>query len=257
MNPDDRQPHGFGIALDGDRSEVAAWLAANAAPGRWPIDTLIPVHHKRQGSPSVGWTAYVLGLRVEVGEEAGGEDDGGEDDGPPGVGLAAEVLDAIDTGPGSLVRRVDVVRLQPELDMFYPKIGGAARAKGMLQAVEYVISRPESRHDYYTTQYEFSGPAMRRLHDADRCGRFIGFEMVDVLHRVDGIPDHDVIHLSGFRPLQGLKSIRRFWPAFDAAAAASGRSQSGKEIAKNWDNQRTKEVVRVRQLWPETIAPDD
>ncbi|MEM9513970.1 MAG: hypothetical protein AAGA42_03850 [Actinomycetota bacterium] len=252
VNPDDQQPHGVGIMLDADRSAIESWLATNTPPGRWPIDTLVPVHHNRQGTEAGAWTAYVIGLRTEAGDAADAQNG---DAGPPGDGLAADVLASINTSAETLVRRVDVLRLQPGLDMFYPRTGGAAGAQGMIQTIEYVTSRPETRDDYYTTQYEFSGPAMRRLHDADRVGRFIGFEIVDTLHRVDGIPEHDVIHISGFRLTQGVKAARHFWAAFDAAAAASGRSESGKQIVKNWDTQRTKNQVRVRQLWDRTIAP--
>lgn len=178
------RPQGVGLALDGDRVAIAGWLSVNTPPGRWPVDVVIPLHHKRLGTAPATWSAYVIALNV----------------GAPSDGSAADRRDA-----------------------------AGALAAGLIEAVEYVTSRPEAGDEYYRTQYEFSGPAMRRLHARDRNGRFVGVEIVDSPFRTDAMPEHDVIHVSGFTVWQTIKAIPHFRGAFEAAAADIGRP-SGQAI---------------------------
>lgn len=238
--PAHRERHGFGLALDGSSEEVGRWLTTHMARGRWPLDTVIPLHHARQDAEGGGWTAYVIAL---VADDAYAAD------------VTTELVAAIGEGGGAC-RRVDLLRLQPGLDLFYPRRGGADRQRGMLQFVEYVASDPAARARYYETQYRFSGPAMQRLHERDRNGRFVGFEVLETPHRTAGMPPWDVVHVSGFRPLQALKGFPRFRQAFQEAAEAIGEP-SGRAIIKGWDEIRTKRMVRARQLWSHTVVADD
>jgi len=109
----------------------------------------------------------------------------------------------------------------------------------MVQHIEYVFSREEERLEYYDSQYEFSGPAMRRLHDRDLNGRFIGVEVGNRLAGDGDVPDWDVVHVAGFTPLQMIRAVPHFRRAFaDAAAALDGPDY--RERMLRWDQQRDK-----------------
>jgi hypothetical protein len=226
---------GFGICLDGDRRTVTGWLERHAAEAGAAFDKVIPLHHRRQVSEAgVGWSSYVLILTC-----------------------AERLVDAerfafgIEEGDAHM-RRLDRLRCQPGLDMFSPK-RNSARQRRMVQMIEYVTSDPQTRGRYYRDQYEFSGPAMRRLYDDHRTGRFIGFELIEPIAAVEGMPTWDVIHVTGFTPTQAIRAVPVFWRAFDDSAAALGRFESGKEIVAAWDDVRVKRTVRVRQLWDHTV----
>ncbi|MEM9881007.1 MAG: hypothetical protein AAF862_17210, partial [Pseudomonadota bacterium] len=60
---------------------------------------------------------------------------------------------------------VDAITLQQNLDMFYTKDRGLETEPRLLQWLEYVVSDPGARSDYYQTQYRFSGPAMRAMRE--------------------------------------------------------------------------------------------
>lgn len=123
----------------------------------------------------------------------------------------------------------------------------------MLQFIEYVFSDPSERDDYYQCQYEFSGPAMRRLYERNLCGRFMGVEIGERLYGDDSMPLWDVVHLAGFTPAQMLLSVPYFKKAFRDAAESLGGPSAKEKIAK-WEQQREKHQIRVRQNMPATIV---
>ncbi|MFY1636468.1 hypothetical protein ACN27F_24870 [Solwaraspora sp. WMMB335] len=168
------------------------------------------------------------------------------------VGARAATLDELATelvgAAGRQLRSVDLLTLQPNLDMFHPVRQRTGRTRRMLQWIEYVVSDPARRDTYYPQQYVFSGPAMRRLHERGHCERFVGFEVTERRHGPVGEPAWDVLHISGFRPGQMFGMLPRFRSAAQAQAeAVYGAGSSARSILTGWDEVRTKEVVRARQ----------
>lgn len=231
MTDDGSRRFALGVALDGSRDEVEGWLSQNL-PGNsgMSLEALLPFHHRRQEE---GWSAYAIAL-------------------PSGpVERASEVVQRFEDGLSEAarvsLRKVEHLRLQTGLDMFYPLRGGVAAEGKMLHSMEYVRSRPEKREEYYRTQVIFSGPAVRRMHVCDQFGRFIGFEVVRVMYSAVGMPEWDVIHVSGFSPWQFIKIQFNLRRAFEDAAHAIGKP-SGREIMRGWDAQREKRTVFACQI---------
>lgn len=151
------------------------------------------------------------------------------------------------------LQSINRVHGQRSIDMPYP-LSGKIKESSLLQWVEYVYSAPEHRADYYQSQYEFSGPAMRRLYEANRVGRFMGVEIQENLFRNQAFSSWDVVHVSGFTPLQLLRSLPHFRAAWRARATELA-GESAAERLKKWDVQRTKYQIRARQLMAGTISP--
>lgn len=141
---------------------------------------------------------------------------------------------------------VNQIRPQPGLDMIYPLKGGRTREYRMFQSIEYVFSDPKHREHYYQSQYEFSGPAMKRLYQQDIIGRFIGVEIVDRLLDTPNMPQWDVVHLAGFRIPKMLRSIPRILRMWNEVAEALG-GPTAMERVRTWQSQRTKYIRNIRQ----------
>jgi hypothetical protein len=144
------------------------------------------------------------------------------------------------------LRCVNRARAQPEINMVYPIKRGLQREPRLIQTIEYVASQSAHRQDYYQSQYEFSGPAMQRLYQRDRTGRFMGIEIVERLIDSPNMPLWDVIHISGFTPWQGIRAIPHFWRAFQQSAAQLG-GPSAWERMQTWSAQRVKVQTRAQQ----------
>ncbi|MEM9564442.1 MAG: hypothetical protein AAGA93_17600 [Actinomycetota bacterium] len=231
-SPATPERHGVGVALDGRADAVGAWVEANLHPERSAIDLLLPFVHRKQPASDTPWSAYVLCLTAD--------------------GRAEPLAEAIADRSLPLVRRVDLLRLQPGLDLFQPVSGSRSEERRMQQLLEYVDSDPASRAHYYETQYRFSGPAVRRLHERNRFGRFIGCEVERVVAADSAMPAWDVVHVTGLTIPQRIRSLPHYHRAFNAAARAIGEP-SGKAVIGRWATQRTRTDVPVTQLWDQTL----
>lgn len=215
-----------------------------ALAGSNGVTAVLPFRHKplnHPDHPEVAWSATVLALCPSI-------------DHARALARAGAPSWSSPNGPVA----VDVLKGQPGLDMLYPKVQGRRRERRLLQWIEYVFANPERRDTYYQQQYAFSGPAMRRLHDRDCVGRFIGFEHVDRVEGNDAIPLWDVLHVFAFTPLQVVKSIpgfRRAWQ--DQAVAAYGPGTSSKAIMRSWGAMRIRLVARARQQMDLTRQTSD
>ena len=163
-------------------------LVSRAGEGR--VLAFLPVSHKprRRTREAPSWSYWMLVLAA------------------PGADAPelADTIAGLAGDSGADLRSVGRARPQPSLDMVYP-VDGPARERRLLQSIEYVFSKPAERPDYYRSQYEFSGPAMRRLHQRDRAGRFLGVEITERLHGDVAMPLWDVVHVSGFTVAQTLR----------------------------------------------------
>lgn len=157
------------------------------------------------------------------------------------------------------LRAIDFMQIQDGIDLFYPSSEGLKREARMMQWIEYVRSHEEHRDTYYKQQYEFSGPAMRELHERDMCGRFVGFELVERVFQVRDFPTWDVLHIPAFTPWQILKSL----PFYNAtwkrqAKKVFGRDADYRKIMKDeWDLYRDKAMARAKQIKDLTIQKVD
>ncbi|MEL6406971.1 MAG: hypothetical protein AAFR81_21550 [Chloroflexota bacterium] len=209
------------------------------------VRLVLPFRHRRMAfpdQPDATWSVYIL-LLV-----------------PSAVDVSALVnelfhqdyLQPLQTS-GTL-RCVNRARTQPEVNMVYPIRHGVKGESRLIQTIEYVASQPEQRQDYYQSQYEFSGPAMRRLYQRDRVGRFMGIEIVERLIDSPNTPVWDVIHISGFTPWQAMRAVPHFWRAFQQSAAQLGGSSAWERMQK-WSSQRVKVQTRSQQQLQLTL-PD-
>ena len=96
--------------------------------------------------------------------------------------------------------RAEILRPQPNIDMYYTRMGGLQR-EPRYHWIEYVVSWPETRNEYYRDQYLFSGPVIRHFYEANAVSRCIGFERVRFLKNNGILPEWDVIHITGFKPV--------------------------------------------------------
>jgi len=162
------------------------------------ISFVIALNHPSVSHPTLGgqWSQAALVMIAE--------DHTAETIGRP---LLSQVLDH---ALSDTLVAVDLMRLQPGLDMVYPIRDGQQRESQLVNTAEYVFSQPEARADYYADQYTFSGPAMADLYSRDKAGRFIGFEVLKRIHVREGTPAWDVFHLVGFTRWQTIKSLPFF-----------------------------------------------
>ncbi|MEM1114586.1 MAG: hypothetical protein AAGI11_21925 [Pseudomonadota bacterium] len=145
------------------------------------------------------------------------------------------------------VMAIDIMQVQRNVDMLLPHTQSSIPASRMLQWIEYVFTRPEHKAVYYQQQYDFSGPAMKRLWDKDRCSRFIGFELRQRIYQVHpAFPRWDVIHIVGFTPWQMIKSLPAFLPAWNAQARACYGDEKRRKIIWNEEWPRYREVLKHR-----------
>ena len=153
---------------------------------------------------------------------------------------------------------VELMRLQQNLDMFYPKNNALRSEPRLLQWLEYVFSDHQYREEYYNTQYVFSGPAMRQMWLKNWAGRFLGFEITERIRHSGRLPEWDIIHISGFTPLQMANFFmfsRKEWDR--QAKACWGDSASGAEVMGRWEKQRVKIMPRAKQIMKSTIQSAD
>ena len=149
------------------------------------------------------------------------------------------VAPALGKGMAAHLRSIDLLRLQPGLEHFYPAKDGLAREAALDLTVEYVFSDPAQREAYYRDQYVFSGPAMSDLHSRDKAGRFIGFEEGERLYGAPGMPQWDVVHLVGFTRWQMIKAVPFFISTWNKhAERAHGPGQSLSTRRAVWDELR-------------------
>ncbi len=152
----------------------------------------------------------------------------------------------------------DRVISQRNFDMYYPKYGGLKKEKHLIQWIEYVVSDPATRAEYYNTQYTFSGPAMYNLYSQSRAGRFIGFEIKERLHNAAALPLWDVIHVSGFTPIQVIRYLLHSKKAWNAQAKQIfGDDVNAKDVMSGWEQQRKKLMIRAKQIKNITIQSQD
>ena len=145
------------------------------------------------------------------------------------------------------LRSFAMLTMQPKLDMLAP-------GRPRLQWLEYVVSKPATRELYYTQQYTFSGPAMRRLSERHGCQRFVGFEVTERRFAAQGVAAWDVLHISGFGLWQTLAMLPRFQAAAQAQAAVTFREgTSARDVLRAWDQMRTKTMVRAQEQGTRTL----
>lgn len=146
------------------------------------------------------------------------------------------------------LRSIDMLRLQNGLDMFYPINDGKATEGKLEQSIEYVFSKPQSRAAYYRAQYEWSGPAMTDLHQRDKAGRFIGFELTKRLYGAEKTPRWDLIHVFGFTPWQAIKVKPFFLDTWNKhARRVFGDQASFSKVISEWNKIRLKVQSKVQQ----------
>ncbi|MEN0067252.1 MAG: hypothetical protein AAGA48_34290 [Myxococcota bacterium] len=199
-------PHRQAILLTWDAPSDALWepyraelhplLQRHHEEGH--ISLVLPLEHPPLTHPEFGgrWSQAVLVMAAR---------------GPSVAALGRELLNDIQASALSpWLVAVDVMRLQPGLDLFYPARDGVMREPRLTNTIEYVFSNPEARDAYYADQYTLSGPAMADLHSRDKAGRFIGFEVEQRLFGASSMPTWDVLHVVGFTPWQNLKAVPFF-----------------------------------------------
>lgn len=144
--------------------------------------------------------------------------------------------------------RAEILRPQPHIDMYYPRIGGVKR-EPVWHVMEYVVSKPETREEYYQDQYTFSAPVMRHFWEENVVERMIGFESERFLEDKGGLPKWDVIHIIGFKPyLLGkfVWHLLRFLPTLNKYARKIGY-KSAMEVLQSWDEKRLKYLTLAKQ----------
>lgn len=132
----------------------------------------------------------------------------------------------------------DIIKQQPGLDMYYSIIDGVKDEAKLEQIVEYVFSDPKARKEYYGAQYIFSGPAMKELHQNNKAGRFLGYEVEERLYGAD-FPAWDLIHVVGFTMEQKERASPLFMEVWDRhAEKAFGKGMTFLKKKREWDKIR-------------------
>jgi hypothetical protein len=231
----------------GVKNELMPHLSAHHDASR--IAALLPFRHRpvkvRGEDSGNAWTDYwviVLAPRVD----------------PDGIWHEIEVsVQAAAEGIQGRLLRAEILRPQPNIDMYYPRIGGLQR-EPRWHWIEYVVSRPETREEYYRDQYLFSGPVIRRFYEANAVGRCIGFERVRSLLESDGaLPEWDVIHITGFTPVRLVQILWDLWrsmPVLNQLARKVGH-ESAYEVFRSWNAQRVKYQRLAVQNESYTLQP--
>ena len=212
------------------------------------IAAVLPFHHrplKRRGEgDGTPWTDYwviVLGARVD----------------PDEIWHSIESsMRAASEGIQGELLRAEVLRPQPNIDMYYPRMGGLQR-EPKWHWIEYVVSRPETRDEYYRDQYLFSGPVIRRFWEASAVSRCIGFESVCFLETNGALPEWDVVHITGFAPVRLVQVMWDLWrlmPTFNNLARKIGYT-SALAVLRSWDVKRLKYQRLATQATIYTLQP--
>ena len=196
------------------------------------IAAVLPFHHRPvksiKGSDSSSWNQYCVIVLQE-----------GADPKHIWQLIKNPVCNALENIGGEFLR-VEVLRLQPNIDMFYPRIRSKQKLKWHL--IEYVISKPETREEYYNDQYTFSGPVINQFWKIGNVQRAIGFESISSLVSNGGIPEWDLIHIVGFRPMKIpliLWNLFLFRSHFNNTAKKAGY-KSAMAVYRSWGLKRVK-----------------
>ena len=129
---------------------------------------------------------------------------------------------------------VEVLRSQ-KMPMVFPK-------RRLRHVMEYALSNPEKRREYYKDQEMFSGPVILQFLETGAVGSFIGLERIHYLQNNVHIPEWDVIHITGFRwrwLMKILWVLYRYAPFFHSIARNIGY-KSAWDVVKSWDAKRKK-----------------
>ncbi|WP_133259124.1 hypothetical protein [Mycolicibacterium sp. GF69] len=150
--------------------------------------------------------------------------------------------------------RAEVLLIQPGMDMYYPR-GGGAKSSPVWHIMEYVVSRFETRAEYYREQYEFSRPVITHFWKNDSVERMIGFERERLLQDDGFLPGWDIIHITGFKP---SRLGRVAWHLLRSLATFNGYAErigyrSAMEVLRSWDKKRRKYLVIARQDYAHTL----
>jgi hypothetical protein len=212
------------------------------------IVAMLPFHHRplkvREEGGYIPWTDYwviVLAAR--------------EDPDEIWHSIERPVRASAEGIQGGLLQ-TEVLRPQPNIGMYYPRIGGLRR-EPRWHWIEYVVSRPETRDEYYRDQYLFSGPVIRHFYEANAVGRCIGFERMRFLKNDGTLPEWDVVHITGFTPVrlaQVIWDLWRFMPVFDNLARKIGYT-SALAVLRSWDVKRVKYQRLATQDTSYTLQP--
>ena len=212
------------------------------------VAAVLPFHHRpvevRGEGGRIPWTDYwviVLAARVDPDEIW--------------HSIESSVRAAAEGTQGGLLR-AEVLRPQPNIDMYYPRIGGLRR-EPKWHWIEYVVSRPETRGEYYRDQYTFSGPVIRRFYEANAVSRCIGFESLRFLENDGILPEWDVVHITGFTPVRIVQivwDLWRFMPVFNYIAREIGYT-SALAVFRSWDVKRVKYQRLAAQDTSYTLQP--
>lgn len=182
------------------------------------LAAVMPLRHGPLSAPGGGggsWTGYWVLVLVE---------------GVDPDEMWSVIERAIATMPRSesqLLPRAEVLRPQPGFDLYYPLKGGLRR-EPRWHWIEYAVSHPEARDEYYQDQYLFSAPFIQRFYESGLVMRFMGFESVRHLRNERAFPGWDVLHITGLNPARLPQIVWILWrmkPSFDNGS--EGRPQDG------------------------------
>ncbi|HEX6758851.1 MAG TPA: hypothetical protein VF086_10665 [Propionibacteriaceae bacterium] len=213
------------------RKDVELSLAPNlpALQASKKIAAVLPFNHKPLKESGNLWSDYwVIVLALEVSPDE----------------VWQEIKSSVIV---SGLLRAEVLRVQPGMDMYYPH--GVAKNQPVWHVVEYVVSKPERRSNYYEDQYKFSQPVIRHFWENNAVERMIGFESERLLEDKGSLPKWDVIHITGFKPSRLITiawHLLRFLPTFNGYARKVGYG-SALEVVHSWRKKRTKYLVIARQ----------
>ena len=153
------------------------------------------------------------------------------------------------------LRAVDLMRIQQNLNMFYPASNGVKKEAKLNATIEYILSQPEHREEYYQDQYKWSGPAMRDLYSRDKAGRFIGYEIEKRLFGDETMPGWDVIHVIGFTTWQEIKAVPFFYSTWNKhAERVWGEGMTFKKKLAEWENIRVNLKSSAKQNMTLTLT---
>lgn len=199
----------------------AAKVAAVLPFRHWPL------REDRGGDHA--WTGY-WALRLAAGVDP--------DETWSGLGRAIANLPK---SQSRLLPRAEVLRPQPGLDLPY-RAKGRIRRQPRWHWIEYAVSRPGGRAEYYQDQSRFSAPFLRSFHASGVVTRAMGFESVRLLRDEQDLPRWDVVHIIGIDPFRVPKVPWILWrrkPSLDALARKVGHKTAA-EVIQSWDALRTK-----------------
>jgi hypothetical protein len=212
------------------------------------IAAVLPFRHRRLepagGGAGSRWSGYWLLVLAEGAE-------------PDAIWKAVERAAA--SNPDAerrFLRRAEILRPQPGLEMYFPRVGGLRR-EPRWHWLEYAVSRPDKRAEYCRDQYLFSARVIQRFYDVDAVTRCIGLEHVRYLRNGGTLPTWDVVHITGFAPTRLPQIGWTLWrskPYFDSIAHEIGRT-SALHVVRSWRAVRVKYQTlgfqdRSHTLWP-------